>query len=63
MRLPASDCPAHAASPLFVTWNVEHRGEMRLRGCIGNFEASPLGKGLHDYALIRWDLKGRRRSD
>ncbi|GAA5996546.1 uncharacterized protein JCM10292_003044 [Rhodotorula paludigena] len=42
------------AFPLFVTWNIVPRsgGEPRLRGCIGNFEAQPLGRGLEDYAKI-----------
>lgn len=42
-------------SPLFVTWNIVSRttGSARLRGCIGNFEASPIGAGLKDYAAIR----------
>ncbi|GEM09811.1 AMMECR1 domain containing protein [Rhodotorula toruloides] len=40
--------------PLFVTWNIKSRngGAPRLRGCIGNFEALPLGEGLADYAKI-----------
>jgi uncharacterized protein (TIGR00296 family) len=38
--------------PLFVTWNtVTSRGEKRLRGCIGTFEAQPLSTGLSSYAL------------
>ncbi|GAA6006921.1 hypothetical protein JCM10207_009139 [Rhodosporidiobolus poonsookiae] len=38
--------------PLFVTWNLRSRsdGEYRLRGCIGNFGALPLGEGLREYA-------------
>ncbi|GAA6058189.1 hypothetical protein JCM3770_004087 [Rhodotorula araucariae] len=42
------------AFPLFVTWNIKPRsgGEPRLRGCIGNFEALPLGEGLAQYAKI-----------
>ncbi|GAA5885927.1 hypothetical protein JCM6882_004206 [Rhodosporidiobolus microsporus] len=40
--------------PLFVTWNIKSRsdGEYRLRGCIGNFEAQPIGEGLREYACI-----------
>ncbi|GAA5820090.1 hypothetical protein JCM11251_005478 [Rhodosporidiobolus azoricus] len=40
--------------PLFVTWNIKSRsdGHHRLRGCIGNFEAQPLGEGLREYAHI-----------
>ncbi|KAM0750433.1 hypothetical protein T439DRAFT_314822 [Meredithblackwellia eburnea MCA 4105] len=40
--------------PLFVTWNIASRatGSTRLRGCIGNFEASPIEEGLRDYAAI-----------
>ena len=38
--------------PLFVTWNtVNSRGHRSLRGCIGTFEAQPLGSGLREYAL------------
>lgn len=33
------------AYPLFVTWHIQHRGKMRLRGCIGNFSALPLHQG------------------
>lgn len=36
-------------SPLFVTWNTRSN---RLRGCIGNFEAMPIHKGIAQYALI-----------
>lgn len=40
--------------PLFVTWNtLSKRGEKSLRGCIGTFEARPLGDGLREYAKIR----------
>ncbi|KAF8741360.1 TRAPP trafficking subunit Trs65, partial [Rhizoctonia solani] len=42
-------------SPLFVTWNtVSSRslGGVRLRGCIGNFEAMSLDDGIKEYALI-----------
>lgn len=44
------------SSPIFVTWNLLSRntGTKRLRGCIGTFEARPIGEGLQDYALIRW---------
>ncbi|GAA5940006.1 hypothetical protein JCM10213_004910 [Rhodosporidiobolus nylandii] len=40
--------------PLFVTWNIKSRtdGEYRLRGCIGQFEAGPLGDRLREYAAI-----------
>ncbi|KAH7344715.1 AMMECR1 domain-containing protein [Rhizoctonia solani] len=41
--------------PLFVTWNtVSSRllGGVRLRGCIGNFEAMSLDDGIKEYALI-----------
>ncbi|KAJ1311156.1 hypothetical protein OPQ81_009657 [Rhizoctonia solani] len=41
--------------PLFVTWNtVSSRllGGVRLRGCIGNFEAMSLDEGIKEYALI-----------
>lgn len=54
-------------SPLFVTWNkyrsVRSRGaekdddeEPHLRGCIGTFQAGPLGEGLRDYAITRYVL-------
>jgi len=38
--------------PLFVTWNIKHGKDWRLRGCIGNFEAMSLHEGLAEYALI-----------
>ncbi|GAA5850442.1 hypothetical protein JCM8547_001876 [Rhodosporidiobolus lusitaniae] len=40
--------------PLFVTWNIQSKsnGEYRLRGCIGNFGAQPLGEGLTEYAKV-----------
>jgi len=37
--------------PLFVTWNIVHHGQTRLRGCIGNFEPLPLHSGLKEYAI------------
>ncbi|RHZ76493.1 hypothetical protein Glove_197g43 [Diversispora epigaea] len=37
--------------PLFVTWNVVHHDQPRLRGCIGNFEPLPLHSGLKEYAI------------
>ncbi|KAI8322241.1 AMMECR1-domain-containing protein [Martensiomyces pterosporus] len=40
-----------ARYPLFVTWHKEHRGESRLRGCIGNFSPMDLTSGLREYAL------------
>ncbi|KAG0084726.1 AMME syndrome candidate protein 1 protein [Podila epicladia] len=42
------------AYPLFVTWskNDNDRGELHLRGCIGNFSAMPLRTGLTEYALL-----------
>jgi hypothetical protein len=41
--------------PLFVTWNtVSKRGERRLRGCIGTFEAHELGDGLKSYAVTSY---------
>ncbi|ELU41942.1 AMMECR1 domain-containing protein [Rhizoctonia solani AG-1 IA] len=48
--------------PLFVTWNtVSSRslGGVRLRGCIGNFEAMSLDDGIKEYALIRWGIYGQ----
>ncbi|KAG0039661.1 AMME syndrome candidate protein 1 protein [Podila clonocystis] len=43
------------AYPLFVTWskNDNDKGELELRGCIGNFSAMPLRSGLTQYALLR----------
>ncbi|KAK7745871.1 hypothetical protein SLS53_002589 [Cytospora paraplurivora] len=42
-----------AEYPLFVTWNKDDGdGEYALRGCIGTFEAQPLGEGLSSYAVI-----------
>ncbi|EUC65248.1 AMMECR 1 family protein [Rhizoctonia solani AG-3 Rhs1AP] len=41
--------------PLFVTWNTvssRYLGGVRLRGCIGNFEAMSLDEGIKEYALI-----------
>ncbi|CDH52640.1 amme syndrome candidate gene 1 partial [Lichtheimia corymbifera JMRC:FSU:9682] len=40
-----------AAYPLFVTWNIAAYDEKHLRGCIGNFNAMPLRRGLKEYAL------------
>lgn len=37
--------------PLFVTWNIVHHGQTRLRGCIGNFDPLPLHSGLEEYAI------------
>ncbi|CAG8558132.1 10284_t:CDS:2 [Acaulospora morrowiae] len=37
--------------PLFVTWNIVHHGQTRLRGCIGNFDALSLHSGLKEYAI------------
>jgi len=39
--------------PLFVTWHIEDKngGDVRLRGCIGNFSPLALHSGLKDYAL------------
>lgn len=36
-----------------MTWNILQppRQEYQLRGCIGNFEAQPLGEGLASYAI------------
>lgn len=44
-------CPF--CSPLFVTWNIAAYDEKHLRGCIGNFNAMPLRRGLKEYALTR----------
>ncbi|BGP48256.1 hypothetical protein JCM10450v2_004128 [Rhodotorula kratochvilovae] len=51
---PTPQFDADEAFPLFVTWNIKSRsdGEPHLRGCIGNFEALPLGEGLAEYAKI-----------
>lgn len=51
-----SPLPFPCCSPLFVTWSTisKHSGHKRLRGCIGNFEANPIGAGLKDYAAIRF---------
>lgn len=50
---------------LFVTWNIwptaQQHGTPRLRGCIGTFEAQPLGEGLAEYASIA-AFKDRRFS-
>ena len=35
-----------------MSWKVDHDGESRLRGCIGNFSGLPLHQGLREYALI-----------
>ncbi|XP_076805349.1 nuclear protein AMMECR1-like isoform X2 [Clavelina lepadiformis] len=37
-------------SPLFVTWKTGK--DLRLRGCIGTFVATPLHSGLREYAII-----------
>ncbi|RKP07345.1 AMMECR1 domain-containing protein [Thamnocephalis sphaerospora] len=53
------------AYPLFVTWKVQPAHptpddeELRLRGCIGNFNAMPLQSGLEEYALTS-ALRDRR---
>ncbi|GAA6060499.1 hypothetical protein JCM10212_007130 [Sporobolomyces blumeae] len=54
LERPAPTFDGSPEFPLFVTWNIKSRadGEYRLRGCIGNFEAMPLGEGLADYAAI-----------
>lgn len=39
-------------SPLFVTWKIGK--DMRLRGCIGTFNAMHLQAGLREYAATRW---------
>lgn len=38
-----------------MTWNIlsSSNGSYRLRGCIGNFAAAPIGESLKDYAAIR----------
>jgi len=43
-------------TPLFVTWKKTSPSEeeLRLRGCIGTFEAKPLDSGLKDYALTAY---------
>lgn len=38
-------------SPLFVTWTIGK--DMRLRGCIGTFNAMHLHAGLREYATTR----------
>lgn len=38
-------------SPLFVTWTIGK--DMRLRGCIGTFNAMQLHAGLREYATTR----------
>ncbi|ORX55635.1 hypothetical protein DM01DRAFT_1320886, partial [Hesseltinella vesiculosa] len=38
------------AFPLFVTWHLHENNHGRLRGCIGNFNALHLRKGLEQYA-------------
>lgn len=49
------DEAAQGEHPLFVTWNtVSSRGEKRLRGCIGTFEALDLEDGLASYALTSY---------
>ena len=43
-----------ATSALFVTWNTrsDRPGRpLRLRGCIGNFEPTPIRDGIAKYAL------------
>lgn len=45
---------SHLCSPLFVTWNKSNRhGEVRLRGCIGTFEARALHQAVQEYSLTR----------
>lgn len=39
-------------SPLFVTWKIGK--DMRLRGCMGTFNALQLHSGLREYAATRW---------
>ncbi|GAA96802.1 hypothetical protein E5Q_03474 [Mixia osmundae IAM 14324] len=61
-RLSGSPIPSPSfddrlqAYPLFVTWNIQSSSSSkrspRLRGCIGNFTAAPLGTGLREYAEI-----------
>ena len=60
---PAFD-DAEARYPVFVTWNERRSsastGEYRLRGCIGNFAAAPLGRQLSNYALVAFVLFSSR---
>lgn len=49
---PETSVSPPAASPLFVTWNLDTRPDgYTLRGCIGTFEPQPLDTGLAAYAL------------
>ncbi|KAM0791494.1 hypothetical protein ACM66B_005947 [Microbotryomycetes sp. NB124-2] len=52
--IPAPQFDITPEYPLFVTWNIASRSSdtKRLRGCIGNFEAMPVGEGLREYAII-----------
>ena len=46
-----SNCSFIFHSPLFVTWTIGK--DMRLRGCIGTFNAMQLHAGLREYATTR----------
>ncbi|KAK4049489.1 hypothetical protein OIO90_005440 [Microbotryomycetes sp. JL221] len=57
-KMPSPAFDQSPEYPLFVTWNIKSRssGNTRLRGCIGNFEAMPIGEGLREYAIVRISL-------
>ena len=43
-------------SPLFVTW--KYGQELKLRGCMGTFNAKKLHHGLAEYTITRYTLHG-----
>ncbi|EGF78573.1 hypothetical protein BATDEDRAFT_90717 [Batrachochytrium dendrobatidis JAM81] len=49
-RQPTPPTFPNTQFPLFVTWSLTRTDE--LRGCIGNFSAMPLHKGLEEYAIV-----------
>ena len=51
MLVMFSNCSFIFHSPLFVTWTIGK--DMRLRGCIGTFNAMQLHAGLREYATTR----------
>lgn len=42
--------PSQAQCPVFITWDILHQSEYRLRGCIGNLSPLPLRPAIGDYA-------------
>lgn len=42
--------PSQAQCPVFITWDILHQSEYKLRGCIGNLSPLPLRPAIGDYA-------------